>query len=118
MHRPPRRLASWICATLFATMATYHFFTLLDAEMPHAAVLRHLVFVVVDAAFAALVWWWPRWLLVPISILTVEQFRAHGGSVWRSWHKGEFDPLGTITLAGLAILCLLLVKDEFKRFRS
>jgi hypothetical protein len=100
MRHKSHRLASWIYTALFASVATYHFFTLLDSEMPHAFVLRHLVFCILDAAFAALTWMWPRWLLIPIGLLR---------------HHGQFDPLGTLTLFGLATLVTMLVLDEFKR---
>jgi hypothetical protein len=119
MQPTPRKLASWIYATLFATVATYHFFILLDAEMPHAAALRHLVFFIVDAAFAALVWFWPRWLLIPVAVLTAEQFWAHAGHVWLIWHDSrEISWLGLITLIGLSALLLQLLLEEFKRLRN
>lgn len=119
MQKTPRRLASWVYATLFGSMATYHFFVLLDSEMAHAMVLRHLIFCLVDAAFTVLVWFWPRWLLIPVSLLTVEQFHAHAGHVWHLWHEQrEISWLGLITLSGLAILCFQLLLDELKRLRS
>jgi hypothetical protein len=119
MHRTSPRLASWIYATLFGTVATYHFFVLLDSTMPHAMALRHLVFCVVDGTFAALLWFWPRWLLVPVSILTVEQFWAHAGYVWRLWHNSrQISWFGLITLSGLVVLLLQLVLEEFKRRRA
>ncbi|HXB61723.1 MAG TPA: hypothetical protein VNU94_02580 [Acidobacteriaceae bacterium] len=118
MQPTPRRLASWIFATLFATVATYHFFVLLDAEMPRAIVLRHLVFCVVDTAFAALIWFWPRWLLIPVGVLTVEQFHAHAGHDWHLWHDSrQIAWFGLFTLSAQVVLCFLIVVDMVKRRR-
>jgi hypothetical protein len=118
MQKTPHRLASWVYSALFGSVATYHFFTLLDSEMPHAIVVRHLIFFAVDAAFATLTWFWPRWLLIPVGILTVQQFYSHAGYVWRAWHRGQFDSLGTLTLFGLATLVIVLLQDEYKRRRT
>lgn len=116
MYRTSHRLASWIYSTLFATVATYHFFVLLDAEMPHAVALRHLVFCLVDAAFAALVWYWPRWLLFPVVLLTVEQFWAHAGHDWHMWHDQRMIPwFGVFTLSAQVVLCFLIAQDLVKQ---
>ncbi len=104
-------------------MATYHFFTLLDSEMPHAFVVRHLIFCVVDAAFAGLIWFWPRWLLIPVGVLTVQQFYSpthemYGTSGICGMTKDNISWLGVLTLFGLTTLVFLLLHDEFKRLRS
>jgi hypothetical protein len=115
MQQTQRRLASWVYATLFGVAATYHFFVLMDAEMPHAMALRHLVFFLIDGSFATLAWSWPRWIIIPVGVLTIEQFVAHAGNVWRAWHHGQFDPIGTLTLSGLLVLCYLVVQDIGQR---
>jgi len=110
--RPLRhRLASSIYAALFGCVATYHFFVLLDSEMPHAIVVRHLIFFVIDAAFAVLVWKWPRWLLIPCGLLTVQQIWSHGGHVWNAWHTGHFDAFGTFVISALIVLMALLARE-------
>jgi hypothetical protein len=119
MHHKSHRLASWIYTVLFGSVAVYHFFTLLDSEMPHAIVVRHLVFCLVDAAFAGLTWTWPRWLLIPVGLLTVQQFWSHAGHVWQIWHSsGQISWPGVLTLGGLTILVIVLIQDELKRPRT
>jgi hypothetical protein len=115
MQRTSHRLASWVYATLFGVAATYHFFVLLDSDMPHVLVGRHLIFFLVDGSFAALLWFWPRWLFLPVGILTVQQFYSHGGNVWRAWHHGRVDALGTFTLSALVVLCFLVAQGMLKR---
>ena len=118
MRTLPHRLASWIYAALFGCVATYHFFTLLAAEMPHALVVRHLIFFVVDAAFAVLIWKWPRWLLIPCGLLTVQQIWSHGGHVWHAWHNGRLDAFGTFSLSGLIVLMILLIRETRTQHRA
>jgi hypothetical protein len=119
MPNTPHRPASWVYAALFTAIATYHFFVLLDSEMVHTIAMRHLVFCLIDAAFAVLVWLWPRWLLLPVGVLTVEQFHAHAGHVWSLWNDGrQISWLGLLTLTGLATLVCVLLLDEYKRLRT
>lgn len=119
MLHKSHRLASWIYASLFGSVATYHFFTLLDSEMPHAFVVRHLIFCIVDATFAALTWFWPRWLLLPVAALTAQQFYSHAGHVWQAWHSGhQISWAGVLTLAGLTALVILLLQEELQRART
>ena len=118
MRTLPHRLASWIYAVLFGCVATYHFFILLDAEMPHAVVVRHLIFFVVDAAFAVLIWKWPRWLLIPCGVLTVQQIWSHGGHVWNAWRHGQIAAFGTFVLSALIVLMILLVRETRTQHRA
>jgi len=115
MQQTSHRAASWVFATLFGVAATYHFFVLLDSEMPHALVMRHLVFFLVDATFAALAWFWPRWLLLPVVVLTVQQTWSHGGHVWQAWQHRHIDPLGTFTIGALFVLTFLVAQDLIKQ---
>jgi hypothetical protein len=73
--------------------------------------LRHVAFILIDAAFGYLFLIRPWWLIWPSLILTAQVLNSHGGhatQVWRRSHQINWaDPAAiAITLYGLTILYL------------
>jgi hypothetical protein len=89
-------------ALLFAGAALYHLLAVLAPSLGIFGVRwRHLLFVAIDAGFAGLLLRQPRWLVFPLSALTLYSVYSHGTGAWRLWHReGRVDwlSLGVVTV--------------------
>lgn len=89
-YRASRRIA----AALMAAIAVRH---VVQAIAPGDHALRHVLFVIVNAALAALLVWRHRWAFWPALVLTAQQMWSHGLDLARSFNGTE--PLDLPSLA-------------------
>ena len=85
------RIAS---AVVLAGAAVFH---VVKAMAGQGDVLRHWMFVPINAAVAALLVWRPRWAFWPALALTIQQMASHGLDLSRSFLGTE--PLDWVSLA-------------------
>ncbi len=85
------RIAS---AVVLAVAAVFH---IVQAAGGHGSVLRHAVFVPINAGLAALLVFKPRWAFWPTLALTIQQMASHGLDLSRSFLGTE--PLDWVALA-------------------
>lgn len=93
--------------TLLGAVAAIH---AVKAARGDGDVMRHLVFVGVDGGLGVLVAWRPRWALVPVSVLLVQQLGTHGRDLVTSARgPGPLDVESLLVLAFFAAVLVLLV---------
>lgn len=83
-----------VSAAVLALAAGYH---VVQAVAGQGDVVRHWLFVPINAAVAALLVWRPRWSFWPVLALTVQQMWSHGLELSRSFLGTE--PLDWVSLA-------------------
>jgi hypothetical protein len=118
---PPRALRTLCVAagTLLGVVAAIH---AVKAARGEGDVTRHLVFVAIDGALGVLVAWRPRWALVPLLVLLLQQLGTHGRDLARSLRgPGPLDVESLIVLAFfVAVLALVIAvrrQDERPGYR-
>ena len=79
----------------------------LEASRGEGDVLRHELFVGIDALLALLLVARPRWSLVPTAVLAVQQGQSHGSELLRSI-RDPLLPFDWASLAALAFFPALL----------
>src|SRR2546430_9906204 len=84
-HRSYKR-TFYLFAILFAAASIYHALPLLRSSFPiRGPHWRHGLFVLIDAIFCGLVLARPRWLAIPLTVLTVYSLWSHGTGAWKLW---------------------------------
>jgi hypothetical protein len=96
------RAVRWASVIAFGVSAVRHL--LLAGAEPTLG--RHAVFVLVNAAAAALLARRPRWVVLPIAILAVQQLASHGADLVRSLSTP--GPLDVASLGVVVFFPLLL----------
>ena len=70
---------------------------------------RHLLFIAIDLAAAALVLYRPRGATIAIAALTAQQLYSHGSYAWLLWRKeGRVDWISVGVIVVLPIAFVLL----------
>lgn len=73
---------------------------------------RHALFVLVDALAAVGVILRPRWLVVPFTLLMIQQLGSHGGQAWLAMQSGHAPRVVDVAVAlGMPLVLGLLVYD-------
>jgi hypothetical protein len=79
---------------------------------------RHLLFIAIDSALAALFLTRPAWFVWAFAVLTVQVCYGHGGHAWASWQRsGSIAWLDAVALAGVSLALGLLIVDYRGRSR-
>ena len=94
-------------ALLLAVAALSH---ALQAAFGSGDVSRHALFVAINLLLALLVATRPRWSVVPLAILTLQQFHSHGTALVRSLQASSatFDWTSLAVLIFFPLLVALL----------
>lgn len=114
MTSAARARVFFLCAIGFAGAAAFHLVALV-AVVDATPRWRHGLFVVIDAALAALMIRRPRWFPWVFAVLVVQQAWSHGTSLVAHARVGSVDVASVITLVALPIVFALLVRDARSR---
>jgi hypothetical protein len=77
---------------------------------------RHLAWVAIFVILAWLLLWRPTWLLLPYTVMVVQQFNGHGRNIWKLWtHSGLISWAEVGLLTGYIVIGLLLIVDLRER---
>ena len=108
------------CAAIYHGLA--FFFPALEKAVYGAAWLpgypprRHLAWVAIFTTLAWLLLRRPKWLLLPYTVMVVQQFNGHGHNIWRLWtQSGLVSWVEVGLLAGYIVIGVMLIVDLRER---
>lgn len=99
------RILCVLCGVALGAIAVLH---AVKAARGDGDVPRHLLFVAIDGVLGALVASKPRWALVPVCVLFVQQLGTHGRDLLASVRSGPLDVESLVVLVFFGALIGLL----------
>ena len=120
-----RESAYRLLSAAFVIAALYHLTALLvpgfsriaySADYPR---WRHLVFILLDLAFAKLLLMRPKWLVWPLGALTIQVLLGHGLPAWELWQQQHrIDWISVLVVVGMLGAFTLIATDSLRPSRT